>query len=393
MLQVGVQVEREGSDRKRKRLIQVSFLLFIVILLFFTIFSNTIESIRLPKVITEKPSMGAVEHKFESVGVLRPVSETKLVSSGEWKVEAILVKEGARVKKGQTLITYDSSSVEREVKNDEAELEKLQIELKNMQEHFKGIAREDDVMAIRKAESDMDMHKLTIGIRERNIQEKRKDVADKKAIVAPFDGLVSKINVVEGMASSGAPDVIMTDSRLGYEFEMVVDAALVSSLALTVNSQIEVESPSLGDQPTRLIKGTITRIAHSEPRKEGVNPESDRSTGRSTIPQKTIFVKLVDPSLKGGEQVSVTLTKRSNEKGMLVLDKAIHQDRKGKYVYKVEEQRGALGNVFVARKVDIEYMETSHVETMIRSNEISEEDRIILESSEPIQDNSRVRLE
>ncbi|MCR8842670.1 biotin/lipoyl-binding protein [Paenibacillus sp. SC116] len=392
-MNIGVQIQKVGNDTKRKRYIQIAFLLFTGVLIFFTLFSNTIESIRLPKVTTEIPTMGAIEHKFEGSGVLRPITEVKLVSSGEWKVKTIHVKEGDRVKKGQTLVTYDGADAKRELRNDEAELEKQQIELQNIQDHFIQIVREDDEMVVRKAKRDVATHKLNMEILERNIQEKRELLEVKKEIVAPFDGLVSKINVVEGITSTGEPDVIMIDSRLGYEFEMVVDAALVSSLALTVNSQIEVEAPGLGDQPKRILKGAITRIAHSEPRKEDVNPESDRSTGRSTIAQKTIFVKLVEPSLKGGEQVSVMLTKQSEKTGMLVLDKAVHQDRKGKYVYKVEEQRGALGNVFIARKVDIEYMETSHVDTMIQSNELSEDDRIILESSEPIQDNSRVRLE
>lgn len=63
------------------------------------------------------------------------------------------------------------------------------------------------------------------------------------------------------------------------------------------------------------------------------------------------------------------------------------------FVYKIDEQRGALGNVFVATKVRIHSSETNDKETMIQSDILYEEDLIILESSEPLQDGNRVRLQ
>ncbi|MBD8497328.1 biotin/lipoyl-binding protein [Paenibacillus sp. CAU 1523] len=388
-----MQIKKDINDSKRKRYIQVAFLLLMGILLFFTLFSNTIESIRLPKVTTEKPTIGAVEHKFEGISVLQPINEVKLVGPGEWKVSTIHVNEGERVKKGQRLISYDSSDTERELRNDTAELEKQQIELQNIQDHFIQIAREDDEMTIRKTKRDIATHKLNMEILERNIQEKREQMAVKREITAPFDGLITKLNAVQGMRSSGEPDVLMTDSRLGYQFELVVDASLVTNLELITNSKIAVEVSSTSEQTARTIDGTVMNITHAASRMEQhVNQESDGSAGVNAS-QKKIQVKVIDPTLTGGEQVSITLAKRSKKQGILVLDKAVHQDRKGKFVYKVEEQRGALGNVFVARKVEIDYMEKSEHETMIQTSEIVEDDRIILESSEPLQDLNRVRLE
>lgn len=63
------------------------------------------------------------------------------------------------------------------------------------------------------------------------------------------------------------------------------------------------------------------------------------------------------------------------------------------YVFVVEEQPGALGNVFVARKVNIKFSERNDKETMIQTDSIYEQDKIILDSSEPLQDGNRVRLE
>lgn len=46
------------TDRRRKRNIQVVFMVFMGLLLFFTLFSNRIQSLTLPKVRTEKPTKG-----------------------------------------------------------------------------------------------------------------------------------------------------------------------------------------------------------------------------------------------------------------------------------------------------------------------------------------------
>ncbi|WP_245583564.1 efflux RND transporter periplasmic adaptor subunit [Paenibacillus assamensis] len=391
-MNIGVQILKDGNDAKRKRYIQVAFLLFIGVLIFFTLFSNTLESIRLPKVTTEKPILGAVEHKLEGKAVLQPIVEVKLVGPVEWEVQTIHVKEGDRVKKGQLLIRYDSTDAERELLNDTAEWKKEQIVLQNIQDKFIEIAREGDEMAVRTAKRDLATHKLNMEILERNILEKREKLAAKKEIVAPFDGLITKLNAVQGMRSSGEPDVLIADSRAGHQFELQVDAALVSNLELAVHRKIAVEVPITSKQPARTIDGTIMNIAHAASRMEQLNQESSEGASVS-VTQMMIQVKLIDPTLKGGEQVSVTVTNRSKEQGLLILDKAVHQDRKGKFVYKVEEQRGALGNVFVARKVKIDYMESSEHDTMIQSNELVEDDQIILESSEPLQDNNRIRLE
>jgi hypothetical protein len=63
------------------------------------------------------------------------------------------------------------------------------------------------------------------------------------------------------------------------------------------------------------------------------------------------------------------------------------------FVYKVDEQRGTLGNVFVTKKVRIHSSEKNEKEMMIQSDILYEEDSIILESSEPLEDGNRVRLQ
>lgn len=106
------------------------------VLLFFTFFSNTLQSLTLPKVTTVKPESRSLEFTLEGSGMLRPVSEARLLNSSGWKVRQILVKEGDKVKKGQKLILYDSQTAESELQDEITLLDKQKIEQQTLQDQF-----------------------------------------------------------------------------------------------------------------------------------------------------------------------------------------------------------------------------------------------------------------
>nr|WP_232016494.1 biotin/lipoyl-binding protein [Paenibacillus baekrokdamisoli] len=379
------------KDRKRKRKIQIIFTVFMGLLVLFTLFSNTLQSLTLPKVTTERAAMGSFVHTLEGSGVLRPIVEAKLLNPAGWKIKTILVKEGDHVKKGQRLIIYDSKSAERELQDEKTQLAKQTIDLQSIQDRFILSKMEGDETKIRSVSRDMETRKLDMGVQERKISDLRDRLTNQKEITAPFDGLITKLNAVEGLSSMGEPDVYISSNSGGYLFEFPSDAQRLTDLGVQVGEKIEVEVHMMLDQQTRIIEGIITEIVNAEPRTENSN---DIETNKTlVISQKVIRVKVVGTELKGGEQALVKLTKSSQQDGFIISNKAIHQDREGKYIYKIEEQQGALGNVFVARKVTILSSESNDKETIVQAVSFNESDLIILESSEPLQDGNRVRLQ
>ncbi|WP_019420752.1 efflux RND transporter periplasmic adaptor subunit [Paenibacillus sp. OSY-SE] len=384
-------LEKESVDRRRKRNIQAVFIVFVVVLVFFTFFSNTLQSLTLPKVRTEKLAAGSLVYTLEGSGILRPLAEAKLSNPAGWKVKQILVKEGERVKKGQKLVIYDSKTAERELQDEITNLEKQKIELQNIQDQFIQSATEGDEFKVRNVRRDIETRKLVLGVQNRKINELRDRLASQKEMTAPFDGIITKLNAVEGLTSPGEPDVFISNGSLGYQFDISTDSTLLSDIGISIGEKIEVEVHTVLEQQTRIIDGTIDELADAVPRAESSSSEEAGKT--ITIPQKVLRVKVVDSELKGGEQALITLEKRSRQDGLIISNAAIHQEREGMFVYKMEEQRGPLGNVFVARKVRIHSKETNDKDTMIQSDSVYEDDLIILESSEPLQDGNRVRLQ
>ncbi|WP_340029323.1 RND transporter [Paenibacillus sp. FSL H7-0940] len=379
-----------AAEQRQKRIILVVFISFMGLLLVFTLFSNTLQSLTLPKVTTEQPKMGDIQLVIEGSGILQPIAEAKLSGSTERKTQQILVKEGDRVKKGQKLITYDSQSTKQEIELEVTNLDKQKIEQQNLQDQFIQSSLEEDELKLRSAQREIEKGKLDIAAQERKINEMREQLTKDQVLTAPFDGIITKLNAVEGLASAGEPDIIVSNSGQGYKFEVNADAKRLSRLGISIGERIKVEVDTDQERQANSMDGIIEEIINAEPLIEGA---SDEGAGMVTLPQKILRIKLLDAELKGGEQARVKIEKSSLDQGLLVSNEAIHQDRESTYVFVVEEQPGALGNVFVVRKVKIESSEKNHKETMIQTDIIYAEDKIILKSSEPLQDGDRIRLE
>ncbi|WP_274653684.1 efflux RND transporter periplasmic adaptor subunit [Paenibacillus humicola] len=386
-----MELAKEPGVRRRKRSIQIVTAAFMGLLLFFTLFSSTLQTLTLPKVITEPLASGSLLFTIEGSGTLQPVAEARLSNPAGLSVRKILVKEGDSVKKGQKLIQYDSDTLKEELEDETASLEKLKIELLNAQDAFIRSTKGGDDNDIRSAGRAIETLKLDVSSQERKIIELRDSLAGKQELTAPFDGRITQLNAVEGLASSGEPDVQISNTSLGYELAISADAALLSGLGISVGSKVGVEVRPAQERQPRIIDGTIAEMDPAEP--GNASSSGDESGQTLPVPQQVIRIKVADPELKGGEQARVKIEKRSLAEGKVISSEAVHQDRDGNFVYKMDEQRGALGNVFIARKVRVQSIRANGSETMIQADSLYKGDLIILESSEPLQDGNRVRLQ
>lgn len=386
-----MELTKEQTDRNRKKMILIAFMALMGGLLFFTLFSNTLQSVTLPKVRTGQAKLGGLTYKLEASGVLQPAKQADFPNPAGWKVRKVLVKEGARVKKGQPLLLYDSAAAERELEDESDQLKKQRIALQTIQDQFIEATVGGDETGLREAKRELETRKLDLSMQERKIEGLKEQLDRQRELVAPFDGVVAKVNAVEGLASAGQPDVVVSSDIAGYRLEMTGDAELIGRLQVATGQTLEVAVAASGDQPARTLDGTVEEIADAGSRIAGSAEDPAGTT--AAVPLKRLRVQVADPVLKGGEQVSIKLDQTSADQGWLLPNEAIHRDGDTRFIFKVEERRGALGNEFIARKVTIEASAGNEEETMIPADRLYEGDLIILESSEPLQDGNRVRLQ
>lgn len=311
-----MELEKELGDRRRKRSIQVVFIVFMGLLIFFTLFSNTLQSLTLPKVRTEKLVNGSLLFTLEGNGMVQPFVETRLSNPAGWKVQTILVKEGDRVKKGQKLIIYDSKSAERELENEITNLDKQKVELQNVQDQFILSTTEGDEFKIRAASRNIETRKLDLGMQERKINELRDRLTSQQEMNAPFDGIINKLNAIEGVITAGEPDVLISNSSLGYRLDISVDSTILSSLGISIGEKIEVKVHTVAErdqQQIRMIDGTIDEVANTQPRTQSTSVEEAGPT--QTIAQKTLRIKVIDSDLRGVRRQSSNWRNAQTKKG------------------------------------------------------------------------------
>ncbi|CAI8706318.1 RND transporter [Bacillus pseudomycoides] len=407
----------EQDVTRKKRNIKIISSVFIGILIILTLFSNTLANWDLPKVITEKPKNSELKLTFTGNGELQPQEEAKLSnSSAEAKVKEIHVKEGDLVKKNQVLVTYDSKQKEQELLDEEATLQIQKLELndaqanyneakKNQQENKPNeAAKGTDIQGLK---TTVESKKIEISKLERKIKNLKEELEMNKKLIAPFDGVVTKINAKKDQPStSNEGDVILSDESKGFKVELQVPADLATHLKVGEKIAMKRNATSLEGELIEI--KNIESHENQRPQEQGKQQDGQKGEQKdeqkgepkdeqqfeiapaTPQPQKRILVKVQGEELKKGEQVEATLTKQLT-KGVLIPNKVIKKEGQRTFVYTIEEKKGPLGNAFYIEESPITVGESNGQETVVLEG-VYENDQIVLQTSEPLKKEDRVKI-
>ncbi|PEP56777.1 efflux RND transporter periplasmic adaptor subunit [Bacillus pseudomycoides] len=415
----------EQDVTRKKRNIKIISSVFIGFLIILTLFSNTLANWNLPKVITEKPKNSELKQTFTGNGELQPQEEAKLSNSSiEAKVKEVHVKEGDRVKKNQLLVTYDSKKSEQVILDEEATLQIQKLALndaqanyneakKNQQENKSndqpnnqqenksnsqpnGGISETSLQSLKTA---VESKKIEISTQERKIKSLKEELEMSKKLIAPFDGVVTKINAKKDQLSTrDEGDVILSDESKGFKVEVQVPADLATHLKVGEKINLKGNAKSLEGELIEI--KNIESNENQRPEEQGKQQDEQKGepkdeqqfqqTSATPQPQKRILVKVQGEELKKGEQVEATLTKQLT-KGVLIPNKVIKKEGQRTFVYTIEEKKGPLGNAFYIEESPITVGESNGQETVVLEG-VYEKDQIVLQTSEPLKKGERVKI-
>ncbi|WP_289355580.1 efflux RND transporter periplasmic adaptor subunit [Paenibacillus sp. S-12] len=373
----------EQSAIGRKRNIRLVFGLFIGLLVGFTLFSNTLATMSLPKVVLAMPSRGQLVHTFSGSGVVKWKAETALSNNSGWRVEKVLVKEGEPVKKGQTLVIYNKEAAEQQILDEQASLKKLKLSQEELKRNFIEASQKADEEAIAAAKNALGISEVDLEVQERRIQKLQHDLKANGMLIAPFDGVVTKVGATEGLPSGGAPDVVISNKSFGFEFEFLAPATMAASLEAGESVKVRVE----GSQALQ-VEGRIEHIQNAVSSYQTGAPDGKRTNAE--VSMKLVRITFKNQDIKGGEKAQLELTKVTDD-ALLVPNKAIRDDGGQKYVFGIEEKNGPLGNAFYIRKLPVTVIDSNESVSAVTEG-LFEEGKIVTESSEPLQAGDKIRL-
>lgn len=119
------------NPEKKKDIIKNILIIFLIILLILTFFSNTIMNRSLPEIAAQSSISGSLTEKINASGIIESNQFYEVKTDGNSKIDAIKVKTGQEVKKGDVLFTINTEDNE-ELKEAETLLNSLKLEYQKM---------------------------------------------------------------------------------------------------------------------------------------------------------------------------------------------------------------------------------------------------------------------
>ncbi|MBI5854860.1 MAG: efflux RND transporter periplasmic adaptor subunit [Nitrospirae bacterium] len=261
--------------------------------------------------------------RVEVTGQVTAIYQATLSSRIQGTIDRLLVREGDRVSKGQTLIQLDSRDVQAELARASAEVENARAQLNRMKALFT-----EDAVSKQEVENATRAFKVAEANRKAVLAQLSYTV-----VKAPFDGIITEKKVEAGeLASPGQPLLQMEDPRQ-LRLEATVAEGDLKSVSL--GDKIPILIDALGAQ---VLRGTVSQILPAG------DPQTHTFTVKVDVP--------MTPGLKSGMFGRLQLDKGVTQT-MLVPASAIVERGELTSVFVVgSDQIGRLRWVKVGRRFD-----------------------------------------
>ena len=382
MNQMHTRMDEETLARLRKRRLRPWIAAFFGAVLFFTFFSATFERLTLPKAAVEKPEPGRFERVLEGEGRLAYGGETEVYPEADWTVASVEVAEGDEVRAGDLLATLDPEDARRTLADEEDRLLQQELRLAGAREEWKEAARLEDAKRKAEAVRQLESIEADMRIQRRKLDELRAQLATGGDVRAPEDGVVTKVNAAAGKpASRSQPLFVFAPKDEGFVLTFTADAEDAAAVAEGDAVSVSVAG---SDGRFERIEGTVETMEETA--------AADGGAGGGGSGAVRIAIRLDGPGLAEGMAAQVEERRPSGRPGMLVPAKALHADGSGEFVYALEERKGALGNEYRLRKAYVTVSDKNDDQALVTGGVMPDE-RIVTETSEPVSEGDRVRLE
>ncbi|MCD7731467.1 MAG: HlyD family efflux transporter periplasmic adaptor subunit [Oscillospiraceae bacterium] len=168
-------------EQKRREWVKNAAIIFLVIMLILTFFSNTIMNYSLPEVSAQYVSSGTLSEQIRGTATIEAAESYTITAADSRTVQSVSVKNGDTVEKGQVLLTLESG--------DSKELEAAQAEL------------DDATVAYRKAllaiGADYSIDELSISNLEEDIAADKANLDNISVYQEEYEKAKAKVDSIE----------------------------------------------------------------------------------------------------------------------------------------------------------------------------------------------------
>ena len=328
----------------RKKLIGIIVIAIIVVPIVFNKVAGFISE-RIAAQMQKKPTEVEIGYavegdyypKTESVGRVEAKYSVDVVARINGWLQKRYFKEGAFVKKGQTLFLIQPNEYQIAVQQAEAAVRQSEAALINAEKELvraKELVKNDFVSKsyYDNALATRDQNRATLDVNKANLAAAKLNLSYTK-IISPVDGRVGKILITEGNlvnSQSGTLARIVSTSPI-YVYFTIKSEDYIAYRRFRMENKDKKKSGM--DVQIRLSDGTLYK---EQGKMEFMNNEVDQTAG--TISLRATFMNK-DNLLVPGDFVNVTATAKEPVKVILVPQIAVSDSTEGTYVWLVDENK------------------------------------------------------
>ena len=309
---------------------------------------------RVDRLLTDAAKLRDLESVVSATGEVLPILNSSVKSEISGRVIEIYIDEGESVEKGQLLLELDRTRFVARVSEAERSLEAEQLRLDRAKRNFE---REKELFGknfvgektFLDAKTDYNLARLNLNIAQARLEDAF-DELSKTKINAPHDGIVTKLDVIEGQVISGATSVsngteLMTVSQL-TQLYMEAKINEVDAEQLNVGQVARVRFDAI--QEYQLL-GEIGQIALSA-RKDG---------NIRVFPIEVLF-EAADERVRPGISARVEIPIASSDSAVSVLLSGVFLEEAGgsSFVYLKS------GDTWERREIEVGINNLHHVEVL-----------------------------
>ena len=271
-------------------------------------------------------------------------------------------------------------ALEKEYENRDETLRKAERSLEQSGDKIVK-AQEKDIKSEEKTDREKKAEQLSQQSRNISMQEKVQEISKLKKlinmggdIVAQVDGVITKIEATVGGETTGGMLLMMSDDSQGYQFK----ADLPKDMAKFIKRNDEAVIIPVGEQ--KKLEGAVVESLRSL-----IGEESGKIEVIATLPAGIG---------EAGLMATLRIEKQSETYPVTVPISAVFGSGDDTFLLLVREQDTILGEQSVAEKVSINVIEKDKANAAIETSySFRSDDMIITQSSKPIAQGDRVRVE
>lgn len=189
-------------------------------------------------------------------------------------------------------------------------------------------------------------------------------------ITAPVSGTVLSLNYVAGETiDQGA--TVSTIQASGKGFTMSVSIPNEKARLVAVGDEAEITN-------SWWYSDVHARVMTIKP--DPSNPS-----------QSKLLVFELEGEVTAGQTLSFSVGRKSANYDNIVPNSAIHEDSKGKFIYKINSKSTPLGNRYIIERIDVTVLASDDTQSAV-SGALEGWDYIVTTTSKPIEDGTEVRL-